>query len=450
MTSTNPNDWEDYQVDHLFLLVGENPLPNYVAAKTLLREGEEGKEGGKPYLIYTKHTQEAMKRLQEILEIPEEQRQKLTVALENYESNAHEIRQRINGKITEIREQEKKQKEPKLRFGLNYTGGTKAMAVHSYQAFLELKDLESVVFSYLDSRTMQMMFDKLFPPVSVKNKTSISLVQLFKLHGLSLSKDPKPEVVYPELISVLIKTENLKAWKNWCRKILQVYGKVQNEITTMTKDNKEIKIVELGNWKKKNELNSLFLDIQELPEEIKNILISYDITENNDKLSVSKLIDKQKIPKPSKNEKYPEEICKWLDGIWLEDFVLQTIKKIKQEGEIIIDEFGMSFNFPPKDNIADFEFDVAFLRGYQLFALSCTTDDTLGLCKLKLFEAYRRAKQMGGDEARVALICCSNNSSKIRDDFLAQIKDEKVKVFGIQDLPELGQKLRLWIKEVEK
>ncbi|AFZ28138.1 hypothetical protein Cylst_6172 [Cylindrospermum stagnale PCC 7417] len=26
----------DYKVKHLFLLVGENPLPNYIAARTLL------------------------------------------------------------------------------------------------------------------------------------------------------------------------------------------------------------------------------------------------------------------------------------------------------------------------------------------------------------------------------------------------------------------------------
>ncbi|ERT08380.1 hypothetical protein M595_1649 [Lyngbya aestuarii BL J] len=445
MTSTNPLDWEYHQVDHLFLLIGENPLPNYVAAKTLLRQG------GKPYFVYTTHTQKAVERLQEVLEVPEEQRQKLTVALENYESNAHEIRQRIHNKITEIREEESKQPEPKLRLGLNYTGGTKAMAVHSYRAFLELKDLEPVVFSYLDSRTMQMMFDNPIPPVSVKNKASISLKQLFQLHGLSLSKDPKTEVVYPELVSVLIKTENLKAWKSWCRKVLQVQGKVQTEIATIKDGNdKEVKIVHLSNWKKKNELKSMFLDIKELPEEIKNILINYGITEDINKLSINLLIDQQTIPKPSDNAKYPEEICKWLEGIWLEDFVLQTIKQIQQEDESIIDEFGMSFNFPPKANIAEFEFDVAFLRGYQLFALSCTTDDTPGLCKLKLFEAYRRAKQMGGDEARVALVCCSNNPSKIRNDFLAKIKDEKVKVFGSQDLPELGQKLQTWIKEVEK
>lgn len=29
------SEFDNYKVDHLFLLIGENPLPNYVAARTL-------------------------------------------------------------------------------------------------------------------------------------------------------------------------------------------------------------------------------------------------------------------------------------------------------------------------------------------------------------------------------------------------------------------------------
>jgi len=50
MSSINPLDWEYHQVDRLFLLIGENPLPNYVAARTLL------KDGGKAYLVDTTGT----------------------------------------------------------------------------------------------------------------------------------------------------------------------------------------------------------------------------------------------------------------------------------------------------------------------------------------------------------------------------------------------------------
>lgn len=148
MPSNNPNDWEYHQVDHLFLLIGENPLPNYVAAKTLLRDG------CKPYLVYSEHTHKAYKRLKEELALSEEEK----VELWKNESNAFEIQTAIKERVKQLQ----KDYPDKKRFGLNYTGGTKAMAVHAYQALLDpdLKLNEEPRFSYLDPRSLQMMFDR--------------------------------------------------------------------------------------------------------------------------------------------------------------------------------------------------------------------------------------------------------------------------------------------------
>ena len=49
---------EDYQCENLFLLVGENPLPNYVAAKML------AKKGTRIYFVYSPETQKYAKRLE--------------------------------------------------------------------------------------------------------------------------------------------------------------------------------------------------------------------------------------------------------------------------------------------------------------------------------------------------------------------------------------------------
>ncbi len=75
----------------------------------------------------------------------------------------------------------------------------------------------------------------------------------------------------------------------------------------------------------------------------------------------------------------------------------------------------------PKDGV-HFQFDVAAMRGYQLFAFSCTTEDgkrkgKRGLLKQKLFESYVRARQMGGDEACAALVCCAEQeeANKLQD-----------------------------------
>jgi len=453
------SEFDDYKVDHLFLLVGENPLPNYVAAKTLLAEG------GKPYLVFSEHTQKPAERLKDALGLSDKE----MVPLDNNESNAGEIKKRIREKIKEI--QVNPDNAEKKQFGLNYTGGTKAMAVHAYQALLQprldepqYKFNPEPIFSYLDSRNLKMMIDQPTNPVPLdipKEKLDFSLDKLFKLHGFNLSKPPKTEVTFPELLEAIIKHKS--KWQTWCSKILRLEARTKIDLGEIKNANNQIeKIVELGDWKNATDLRKLALPIQELPEEITNILKQHELLDDNGCLSIQKIEQARIIPKPTKTKEYPKEICKWLEGVWLEDYVLHKLtdiqqqeqkeidEQVKQEEERLIDEVGMSFNFPENTDIGHFEFDVAFLRGYQLFALSCTTDTDAGLCKLKLFEAYRRARQMGGDEARVALVCCYDKPEKIKQGFMSQIKDDKVNVFGSGDLTDLSEKLKTWIQEVDK
>jgi hypothetical protein len=453
------SELDKYKVDHLFLLIGENPLPNYVAAKTLLAEG------GTPYLVFTEHTQKPAERLQDALGLGENE----MVSLDKNESNPCEIKKRILDKIKEILHNS--DNANKKQFGLNYTGGTKAMAVHTYQALLQLRledptdklNLEPI-FSYLDSRNLKMLIDQQTNPAPLdipKEPLDFSLDKLFKLHGFNLSKSPKTKVTLRELVEAIVKHKS--EWKNWCLKVLSLEARTKIELGEITNANNQIeKIVKLGDWKNATHLRKIALPLQELPEEITKILEQNELLDDNGCLSIQKIEDSKLIPKPRQTQEYPKEICKWLEGVWLEDYVLQKLKdiqqqkkteideQIKQEEEKLIDEVGMSFNFPENADIGHFEFDVAFLRGYQLFALSCTTDTEPGLCKLKLFEAYRRARQMGGDEARVALVCCYNKPEKIKQGFMSQIKDNKVNVFGLSDLADLSEKLKTWIQEVDK
>lgn len=82
---TQPN----VAVKHLFLLMGDNPLPNAVAALTLL-EPE-----GTPYLVHTRKTQPAAERLEAVLrEFPRLKPAQL-IDLETYQVDSFQIRQRI-------------------------------------------------------------------------------------------------------------------------------------------------------------------------------------------------------------------------------------------------------------------------------------------------------------------------------------------------------------------
>jgi hypothetical protein len=460
------SEFDKYKVDHLFLLIGENPLPNYVAAKTLLAEG------GKPYLVFTEHTQKPAERLQEALGLSDQE----MWSLDNNESNAAEIKKKIWEIVKEI--QKKPDHANKQRFGLNYTGGTKAMAVHAYQALLQprLEEPQSrleepqyklngePIFSYLDSRNLKMLIHQPTNPAPLdipKELLDFSLEKLFKLHGFILSKPPKTEVTLPKLVNALVYHKS--EWQNWCRQVLRLEARNKIKLGEVKNTNNEIeKIFELGDWKNAGEIRKIALPTQHLPQEITNLLEEKKLLDDNGCLSIPKIEIASIIPKPSQPNRYPKEICKWLEGVWLEDYVLQKLKdlqqqeqkeieeKLKKEEERLIDEVGMSFNFPENADIGHFEFDVAFLRGYQLFALSCTTDTEPGLCKLKLFEAYRRARQMGGDEARVALVCCYDKPERIKQGFMSQIKDDKVNVFGLGDLADLSEKLKTWIQEVNK
>jgi len=93
------------------------------------------------------------------------------------------------------------------------------------------------------------------------------------------------------------------------------------------------------------------------------------------------------------------------------------------------------------------EFDVVALRGYQLFFISCGTTPGRSDLKQKLLEAYVRGRQLGGDEACVALACQRNDPSlELEIQQTLQVKD-RVKVFGGKHLPKLAQHLSKWIKE---
>jgi hypothetical protein len=465
MTSTNPLDWEYHQVDHLFLLIGENPLPNYVAAKTLLREG------GKPYLVYSEHTFEAYKRLKEVLDpkgltVTEEEK----VELWNNEANAFEIQKAIQDKVKQL----KKHYPEKTVFGLNYTGGTKAMAVHAYQALLdpELKLSEEPRFSYLDSRTLKMMFDqKNNQPIPLDvptEKLDITGETLFKLHGLYWKKGKKP-INKPKLVEAAKELLTLymndkernqfdSSWLKWCDKVLTPNTQKQNKYGRYV------------DWKNEEELENVSsldfnvnLEIDdpekpgkkkhqkiEAPDQIKNILIDY-LGALSGNLSLTTAKERGSFEKLS-------HVCEWLSCGWLEHYVLDKIQEISHEPPLKdktvkieinpkITASAMSFNIidKPDEEWEKFQFDVAFRRSYQLFAISCTTSRTTERCKEKLFEAYIRAKQLGGAEARVALVCFHSKPENIVKTFNSLIEDTKIAVFGHKHLKNLSRNIANWI-----
>ena len=414
---------DEYKVKHLLLLVGGNPLPNYVAARTLLEDE------GTVYLIYSNNTSRQQEWLEECLEDAwvDDSKSIESISLYNYEADGYHISKTIKEEIL----------NPLLnsveRVGLNYTGGTKAMAVHAYRAVQELKP--DSVFSYLDSRRLKMCIDrKNNEPTREVISLELSLEELFKLHDLKW-QDKQPPSTEPTLSDSSAKfagfyqnKELAEAWKGWCE---TEEFKQKRELIRKYKKNK------LETELKKQPI----LKLSNLPEQIKKILSDH-LAASSEELS---LIDAQ-----NKGFKKLKHIVEWLHGTWLEDYVLQQVKEVAKQKEFPINNLGMSFHIiqnNQKSNNEKFEFDVAFMLGYQLFAISCTTTDSKTLCKSKLFEAYIRARQLGGDEARVALVCCYDKPGVLEEELRTTIADPKIKVFGRTDLPNLAREISDWIKQ---
>ncbi|EKQ67335.1 protein of unknown function (DUF1887) [Leptolyngbyaceae cyanobacterium JSC-12] len=430
-----PN-FTSYQADHLFLLIGENPLPNYVAARLLL------KQGGILYLVYTTGTQSSAQRLKQILDgegkstgFPPIQ----LIALEAYESDAYQIRTRIQKVLEDLNG----------KIGLNYTGGTKAMAVHSYRAvFEEMHEKgQQAVFSYLDPRRLEMCIDREGGDrIRLKvqpEDLEIKIAKIFQIHGWEWLSEPDYKPTVPKAASAFAqfhtKPELGKLWREWCNKVLR----------KTTRDQKD-------NWLKEKELEK----VDPLPLEIPSEKNYPEIIEALKMLGCADGADALSLQEIQQTGfKDLSNLCKWLDGEWLEDYTLQQVQQVS--GELKIYESAASFwikDPASREKRTKFQFDVAFTRGYQLFALSCTTIDNKAGCKQKLFEAYIRARQLGGDEARVALVCCANpkDTNALKTEITNVFKsspdsntqsDSKLTVFGREDLLKLSNKIEQWIRE---
>jgi hypothetical protein len=159
--------------------------------------------------------------------------------------------------------------------------------------------------------------------------------------------------------------------------------------------------------------------------------------------------------------KEEEEFCKWLNGGWLESAVLSALRDCSETLHLN----GCCMNLyliPARDqeqgHRVKFEFDVVAMRGYQLFAFSCTTESGnesggTWLLKQKLFELCIRARQMGGDEACAALVGCmeQEKADKLEQEVRSAIGPEvHIRVFGREQLANLSQSIASWISEQSK
>lgn len=407
-----------YRVQHLFLLLGENNLPNAVAALALV-QGE-----GEVYLIHTDRTRPQAQHLQTFLQGTGQFGTVNLLDLGMYQAEPSVIRQRLGTVASNL----------VGLVGMNYTGGTKVMAVHAYRFFAGL--YPDTVFSYLDSNTLEMVIDsEETASPRFKVPLNLSFKSLFQLHGLQWQEGhpPRTESLLPEAamgFAYLHTNPELgRAWRTWCHQVLRSVAKIPPQKTY---------------WLKEWQLEQLeSLNVANLPLEWLRLLQRH-LACGPERWTLQA---GAKVGIPASENAPLTLLCQWLDGVWLEHFTLAQVQGIAPSCDI--HEAKMSFNIAdpqnPQRNLPKFEFDVAFMRHYQLFALSCSATENHKLCKQKLLEARVRSRQLGGVEARVGLVCLSDRPEWLQEELMTETRDRRVAVFGRRDLAQLGGAIQAWV-----
>lgn len=418
-----PDPMEPFRTDHLFMLIGANLLPNYVAAKLLSKptttfwllhsDGFEGEPS----------TKESAKRLERGLK---KLRSESVIGFQGVFSVpiASADNQAIVRTIQSIIRDECIQES----IGLHYTGGTKPMAVHVYRAIEQasINKQQRPIFSYLDPRKLALCVDgsgiqsmTVIPLLSddqLRRKVQVELGDLLLLHGYSKPKQKEPPL-RPEPLTATLATihthkDGIEQWKDWLyegrRNTNGVLSSLPNPAT--------------------------YPALQPICDVLDKLCDS-EATEQ----SVAALIGFEKL----------DSGFKWLLSEWLEEFTYRAIERCRIESSLLLHD--VTHSLKPTALVGSkghLELDAAAMIGYQLFAFSCIANDKpKGETKKHLFEAYVRTRQLGGDEARTALVCLVESGDILRQELEREWDAEgKIKVFDRNDLKDLPAAFEQWFR----
>lgn len=371
----------------LILLVGSNPLPNYLSACAL--------RPGRIVLVYTEETKDAKDRLKSKLK--EVLTGDFEDALVKDATDAAEVRRTIGPFLS------CKNLGDML---LNYTGGTKVMAANARVIFHETKGIPEHA-SYLDeggkSRQPCLRFDDgNSTPLADYASIPINLQTILFLHGITHTprapKDPAPTVDDARRILCRVLQDVPLAAALYCeRERLERYGN----------------------------------PLKAVPEPFRSE--RYGLTLSQPIFPTEQL---KELGNSDWRKSWFEQWYRFIGGEWLEEWVGERVRQLELKPATEITVGVNAFRGVEK---AGLEVDIAVVRGHRSYFISCTTDTTKSVCKSKLFEIAVRSRHLGGDLARAALVCLAEDH--ITRQLQKDIDDvwgasNTTKVFGRADIRE--------------
>jgi hypothetical protein len=423
---------KQYDFTDLVLLIGNNPLPNYVVAKFFhltnknlqriwLIHSEENK--------FSRGTGRYADNIENVLrnEFKNPNIQYLKEPLPDV-SQVSEI-------VSEVKKLFSNREAQIKSLHLNYTGGTKAMSVHVYQALNNMFK-EKFSASYLDARDYHMKFDKNPDLITGDLRKLIQLnnSDLFRLHN---SEVIAKGGAYLDSLQDQSLSEN----------IMQNLAKLANIN----------KLLDLRNWFTDANKAGLFEEGKKDRNQIDMALAKYSLSNNPelfDYLSVfpgnDRFADREGNWIYNNFDKNANSnlLRKFNEGGWLESYVVWVLQKHIRNHE----DISSNIELKTKGNMGSkrFEVDVLVKNGYQICGISCGTAIKYenGQEKLKLsnslknkgFEIILRSSQIGGEEARSALVTLLEHriATNLENDLRAATGAgrDKFILLGRDDLPE--------------
>jgi hypothetical protein len=358
----------------LILLVGSNPLPNYLSASAL--------QPGKVVLVYTDQTKDAKDRLRGEL------RKVLTGSdfRETFVENAAcatDVRRKLDDILMD-----------NSGAMLNYTGGTKVMAAHALRAFYDNAGLPQHA-SYLDEggsgRPPCLRFDD-GTHRTLAGTPGLNLDSLFALHAIT-HKLRTERTDQPTLVDAG-----------------EILAKVLNN-------------VELA--------KELYIERERL-ETRKSVSAALEKPFVSAHFGLT--LSQPQIPWEGMSKSLFQDWYKFIGGEWFEEWVGEQVKgSLKPEPRDVT--VGVNAYRDPQKKVK-LEVDIAVLKEHRSYFVSCTTD-TKELCKSKLFEIAVRSRQLGGDLSRAALVCLADEEkvSALRGDINdVWGASNTTQVFGLPDV----------------
>lgn len=392
------------------LLIGTNPLPNYVVARYFIDKIQNIKN---IILIYSEQTPfqsgtfQYAENIKKLLKEKYQNRElEFNLISLSDISLPSRIRSELNDKLIN-------RLKNSLSIHLNYTGGTKTMGIHVYKFLLE-KFQNKTTFSYLDARNFKIVFDdeRGRATEDLRDKIELSLKELLYLHGFERINTADSHISdYRDAIQIfkdLIKKDRINEYfSTYNRDIFTENNKLIVKVKKLEE--------KLQSYKAEDPFLSIILA---LPEEYR--IFNPDGS----------------FKKPPSNE-MADRVVRFIDGIWLEYYIYDVLKS--KFSDLYIDIDLEIKNKKWTNSNLKFQLDLILIKGYQLTGISCTTSSDRRICKSKGFEIFLRTRQIGGDESKALLITMlSENVSRDLQEEL-QIDtggSENIIVLGQKDLKE--------------